>query len=109
MCDNSEDEELTSDCIEKLTKMKTIKPEATLVCTSLMYADKNMQTVAVACDGIVECHNEEDESWICTNSSLPVYGTLFICFLLLISLFGLKLFKGSFKEKNRRVGTFKSS
>ena len=78
--------------------MKTIKTEATKVCTSIMYASKKMKTVAVACDGVVECQDEEDEGWLCTNSSIPMYGTLGVFALLLLVLIIYKICKGSFKE-----------
>ena len=97
-CDNSEDEVLTPDCIEKLTKLKTIKPEATKVCTSPMYSKKKMQTVGVACDGVVECLNGEDEGWLCTNYKWPFYGTMFVCGMILLSLIVFKLFKNTFAE-----------
>ena len=97
-CDDAKDEELTFKCIDKLTKSNAIKPEATVICTSKMYEDKQMKTVAVACNGVVECADGEDEGWLCTNSSIPVYGTLFICVILLLVVIVYKLFKGSFKE-----------
>ena len=97
-CDNSEDEVLNQECIEKLTKLKTIKPEATKVCTSKMYADKNMKIVAVACDGVEECLDGEDEGWLCTNSKIPFYGTMFVCIMLLLFLIIYKLHKGTFNE-----------
>ena len=57
-----------------------------------------MKLVAVACDGVEECEDGEDESWLCSNSSVPFYGTMFVCVILLLSLIVYKLLKGSFSE-----------
>ena len=98
VCDNSEDEVLTHECITKLTKLKAIKPTATKVCTSKMYADKNMKTVAVVCDGVEECLYGVDEGWLCTNSNIPFYGTMFLCVMLLLLLILYKFYRGYFLE-----------
>ena len=98
-CDNSEDESLSQECIEKLTKLNTIKPTATKVCTSKTYTDNKMKIVAVACDGVEECLDAEDEGWLCINSSIPFYGTMFFCGMLLLTLIVYKLYKGAFNER----------
>merc|ERR1719232_1903116 len=98
-CDNSEDEDLNDpECRENLTRSGNIKPEATVLCTSKMYADKKMPTIAVACDGVVECEDGRDEGVLCTDQKTIVYGTLGVCFFLLTLLFLFKLYKGSFGE-----------
>merc|ERR1719438_332394 len=98
-CDNSEDEDLNDpECRENLTRLGNIKPEATVRCTSKMYADKKMPTIAVACNGVVECEDGRDEGVLCTDQKSIVYGTLGVCFLLLTLLFLFKLYKGSFGE-----------
>ena len=96
VCDNNEDEKIGTLCsIEKLIKLNIIKPQATKLCISKMYADKNMMTVAVACDGIEECEKGADESWLCTNSSYLVYGTLCVFLILILLLIVYKLLKGN--------------
>ena len=84
-CDDGSDE-LLSECIEKLLEDKIIKPEATVICQSPMY--NNTQTVAVACDQIVECADREDEPWLCTNSRYSLVGAgIALVILFLISIF----------------------
>jgi len=100
-CDNAEDEDLDNpelECFKKLTKLGNIKPEATVRCISKMYADKKMETIAVACDGDEKCYDGVDESWLCTNQSMIVQGSLLILSLLLLGLIFYKLYKGSFGE-----------
>ena len=43
-----------------------------------------METIAVPCDGKVECQDDADESWLCTEQNIIVYaifGRLFCLFL----------------------------
>ena len=98
-CDNLEDEDLNDpECREKLTRSGNIKPEATVLCTSKMYADKKMSTIAVACNGVVECEDGVDEGVLCTDQTMIVYGTLGVCILLLIPTIVYKILKGFFGD-----------
>ena len=98
-CDNSEDEDLNNqDCLEKLTRLGNIKKEATVLCTSKMYADKSMSTIAVACNGVEECEGGVDEGPLCTDQSMIVNGTLIVCCIILLGITLYKLFKGAFGE-----------
>ena len=98
-CDNSEDEDLNNpECLKNLTRSGNIKPEATVLCTSKMYGDKKMSTIAVACNGVVECEGGWDEGVLCTDQTMIVYGTLGVCILLLILTVVYKIFKGFFED-----------
>ena len=55
----------------------------------------NMKTVAVACDGVVECKNREDEHWLCTNSNIFM---LFSFILVTIIVFLSFLFQQSVRS-----------
>ena len=49
-----------------------------------------MRTLATACDGIEECLNGEDETWICTNRERPIWIVLGCMALVLIVVVSLK-------------------
>ena len=49
-----------------------------------------MRTLATACDGVVECLNGEDETWICTNRERPIWIVLGCLGLVLVVVVGLK-------------------
>ena len=55
-----------------------------------------MRTLATACDGVVECLNSEDETWICTNRERPIWIVLGCLGLVLVVVVGLK-----FREMRR--------
>ena len=90
-CDSAEDEDLEK-CYEKLVKRKIIDDAATLYCQSSMYKSKckssqisnyvllkqitDMQTVAVACNDVIQCQDAEDEFWLCTQQTYLVYAVL---------------------------------
>ena len=90
-CDSAEDEDLEK-CYEKLVKRKIIDDAATFYCQSSMYKSKynssqisnyvllkqitDMQTVAVACNDVIQCQDAEDEFWLCTQQTYLVYAVL---------------------------------
>ena len=49
-----------------------------------------MRTLATACDGVVECLDSEDETWICTNRERPIWIVLGCLGLVLVVVVGLK-------------------
>ena len=49
-----------------------------------------MRTLATACDGVVECLDGEDETWICTNRQQPIWIVLGCMGLVLVVVVGLK-------------------
>ena len=49
-----------------------------------------MRTLATACDGVVECLDGEDETWICTNRERPIWIVLGCLGLVLVVVVGLK-------------------
>ena len=98
-CDNGEDEDATlSDCYNKLLGKGRILEEATVLCWSKMYP--NIQTVATACNGVVECHDGSDEDWLCQWKSFFVYGVVVVLMIMIFAfLLGMKLLE---KDRSSR-------
>ena len=65
-----------------------------------------MMTVVTVCDGIVECHGGRDENWICKNNTIPFYGVLVFCCLILSFVFASKWYRQ--KKFKNEVGEIKS-
>ena len=66
-CDNAEDEKF-KDCKEPYVEKKLIENFATLRCTSIIYPNSPMETIATVCDGITECSGGLDEPSSCKRS-----------------------------------------
>ena len=80
-CDQAEDE-LLDNCLDTLLRRKLVSEDATVRCYGKMY--KNVETMAKACDGSVECEDSADEWWLCTDNKIIIYIVFAICFAILI-------------------------
>ena len=49
-----------------------------------------MTTVATVCDGVIECVGAGDETWICKHNTIPFYGVLVCCGVMLSFVLGAK-------------------
>ena len=58
-----------------------------------------MTTVATVCDGIVECVGAEDETWICKNNKIPLYGVFVCCGLMLTLVLVSKCYRENQQKK----------
>ena len=59
-----------------LLLVPTIKTIITIGHTHLHLIMIDMETVAVPCDGRVECQDAADESWLCTDQYILIYVVL---------------------------------
>ena len=96
-CDDAEDEKF-EECKDKYVEKFIVKEFATLRCPSKIYP--NMETISTVCDGIIECHNGEDEPEFCKNNDGNTYLAISVSSILTIYL-GLKLYFIIFKNGQR--------
>ena len=68
-----------------------IKPTATVYCQSRMYPE--METVAVVCDGVEECHGASDEGWKCSNPKMMFWGVFGSLALISVIAFIIRYWK----------------
>ena len=50
-----------------------------------------MLTVAKACDNNIECANEEDEKWFCTDPKIVFTGVILVFLLILVFVICIKV------------------
>ena len=74
-CDEAEDEKIEN-CLDELFEKNLVSKEATMKCFSKMY--EQMETLATACDGLVECADGSDEWWMCTDTTIIVFIIILI-------------------------------
>lgn len=72
-CQHGEDEDYDT-CLPTYTERKVIPEYGTKRCPHRMYP--SISTVAVVCDGVLECADETDEPYICENSNIITYCTI---------------------------------
>ena len=86
-CEFGEDEAIAT-CLDIWVRYKTVSPSATLECSSRKYPGS--PTLATACDGTVECLNNEDEvlcqTQILSIPNLILTGTILLMMVLYLVL-----------------------
>ena len=99
-CDNAEDEDLLK-CRQALIKLKKIKQIATYRCLSKMYPHKSHYIAAVACDGIADgCQEDQDETEVCQNLNLFTWIGVPISFVIMVCIAaGYKCYSDDKEEK----------
>ena len=80
-CQYGEDEDFDR-CLPTYTENKVIPEYATKKCPNRMYPD--IDTVAVVCDGLLECADETDEPDICNNFEIIPYATILFLIVIII-------------------------
>ena len=60
-----------------------------------------MLTVAKACDNKVECANEEDEQWFCTDPKIVFSGVIGVFLLILIFVICIKVCRKPFCQERQ--------
>ena len=93
-----QDEEL-----ERCKEKGVFRSDAIKKCQSIFHP--NVTILAVPCNGVVECHNNADEPWICKNTTTTISGGLAVVFGGIISVFVyFKIKSLKRKDKDTKFG-----